>query len=103
MSQDRFKAGANLLWMNFDGPRILRSTQETWIVTKEVKKGAMVRLNQEKFNDSVEAKASDRRLPPYVFEGKGEVVEVEGDYAQVKFPVVTPTVWLRLEQLEAVE
>lgn len=37
---------------------------------------------------------------PYLFEGRGEVVEIRGDYAQIKFPVPTPTVWLRLDQLE---
>jgi hypothetical protein len=65
-----------------------------------VKKGDLVRLVREKFEGSLEAKASDTRLSPYLFEGKGQVVEVRGDYAQVKFPVPTPTVWLRVDQLE---
>jgi hypothetical protein len=67
-----------------------------------IKKGDFVRLNQAKFENSLEAQASDRRLPPYVFDGTGEVVELSGDYAQVKFLVPTPTVWLAVEQLEAV-
>lgn len=67
-----------------------------------VKKGDFVRLVQESFTDSVEALASDPRLPPYVFEGKGVVVDLRGDYAQVKFPVPTPNIWLRLDQLAAV-
>ncbi len=66
-----------------------------------VKKGSFVSIIREKFEGSVEAQASDPRLPPYVFEGTGEVVEVKGDYAQVKFLVPTPNVWLRLDQLEA--
>ncbi|MEO0373936.1 NAD(P)H-quinone oxidoreductase subunit O [Acaryochloris thomasi] len=66
-----------------------------------VKKGSFVSIIREKFEGSVEAQASDKRLPPYVFEGTGEVVEVKGDYAQVKFLVPTPNVWLRLDQLEA--
>lgn len=66
-----------------------------------VKKGDLVRLVREKFENSLEAKASDPRLPPYVFAGNGEVVEIRGDYAQVKFPVPTPNIWLRLDQLEA--
>jgi hypothetical protein len=69
----------------------------------EVKKGDQVRLIQEKFENSLESLASDPRLPPYVFEGKGEVVEIQGDYAQVKFAVLTPNVWLRLDQLESVK
>jgi hypothetical protein len=66
-----------------------------------IKKGDLVRLVREKFEGSLEAKASDTRLSPYLFEGKGQVVEVRGDYAQVKFPVPTPNVWLRVDQLEA--
>lgn len=68
-----------------------------------LKKGDLVRVIQEKLENSVEALASDRRWPPYIFEGKGEVVELRGDYAQVKFPVPTPNVWLRADQLEAVK
>lgn len=67
-----------------------------------IKKGDFVRLVLEKFENSIEAQASDRRLPPYVFDGTGEVVEISGNYAQIKFRVPTPTVWLALEQLEAV-
>ena len=65
-----------------------------------VKKGNLVRIVRETFENSVEAQASDSRLPPYVFEGTGEVVDLRGDYAQVKFKVPTPNVWLRLDQLE---
>jgi len=66
-----------------------------------VKKGSLVRIVSEKFENSVEAKASDTRLPPYVFEGTGEVLEIKGDYAQIQFRVPVPTVWLRVDQLEA--
>ena len=65
-----------------------------------IKKGNKVRLIRDKFENSVEALASDRRLPDYLFDGTGEVVEVKGDYAQVKFLVPTPNVWLPVEQLE---
>ncbi len=68
-----------------------------------VKKGDLVRLVREKFENSLEAQASDRRLPPYVFSGDGEVVDIRGDYAQVKFRVPTPNVWLRIDQLEAMK
>ncbi len=67
-----------------------------------VKKGNSVRLVLEAFENSLESLASDRRLPPYVFDGTGEVVEIRGEYAQVKFRVPTPNVWLPLNQLEAV-
>lgn len=69
-----------------------------------VKKGDLVRVNREKLENSVEALASDRRWPPYLFSGKGEVVELRGEHAQVKFTQVpTPNVWLRVDQLEALK
>jgi Cyanobacterial and plant NDH-1 subunit O len=68
-----------------------------------IKRGDLVRIVREKFENSIEAQASDRRLPPYVFDGTGEVVEISGDYAQIKFLVPTPTVWLAIEQLEVAQ
>jgi len=67
-----------------------------------VKKGDIVRAIREKLENSVEAKASDTRFPTYLFESQGEVVDIKGDYAFVKFgQVPTPNIWLRLDQLEA--
>ncbi|PZO55298.1 MAG: NAD(P)H-quinone oxidoreductase [Phormidesmis priestleyi] len=69
-----------------------------------VKKGDFVRLVREKFEGSVEAKASDRRLSKYVFETRGEILDVRDDYGLVKFGrVPTPNMWLKLEQLEKFE
>lgn len=69
-----------------------------------VKKGDLVSVIREKLENSVEALASDRRWPDYLFQGKGEIVELRGDYAQVKFmQVPTPNVWLRVDQLEPVK
>lgn len=66
-----------------------------------VKKGAMVRVVREKLENSLEAQASDRRLPTYLFETPGEILEVRGDYAFIKFGITpTPNIWLRLDQLE---
>ncbi|WP_353931251.1 NAD(P)H-quinone oxidoreductase subunit O [Okeanomitos corallinicola TIOX110] len=66
-----------------------------------VKKGTMVRAVREKLENSVEAKASDTRFPSYLFESQGEIVDIKGDYALVKFgKVPTPNIWLKLEQLE---
>ncbi|EDX75734.1 hypothetical protein MC7420_6389 [Coleofasciculus chthonoplastes PCC 7420] len=66
----------------------------------KLKKGALVRVNRETLDNSVEAKASDTRFPPYLFESDGEVVDIRGDYAFVKFYVPTPNIWFRLDQLE---
>ncbi len=66
-----------------------------------VKKGDMVRVNRQKLENSLEAKASDTRFPSYLFDSPGEVVDIKGDYAFVKFGLVpTPNIWLRLDQLE---
>ncbi|AFZ04395.1 NAD(P)H-quinone oxidoreductase subunit O [Calothrix sp. PCC 6303] len=66
-----------------------------------VKKGEMVRVVREKLENSVEAQASDSRLPGYLFETQGEVLDIKGDYAFVKFgKVPTPNIWLRQDQLE---
>lgn len=67
-----------------------------------VKKGDMVRVIREKLENSLEAKASDPRFPNYIFETKGEIVDLKGDYAYVKFGTVpTPNIWLRQDQLES--
>ncbi len=66
-----------------------------------VKKGAMVRAIREQLENSLEAQASDPRLPSYLFETQGEILDVKGDYALVKFgKVPTPNIWLRMDQLE---
>ncbi len=66
-----------------------------------VKKGDLVCAVREKLESSLEAKASDPRFPPYIFETKGQVVDIKGDYALVMFGYVsTPNVWLRVDQLE---
>ena len=68
----------------------------------KMKKGVLVRVVREKLENSLEAQASDRRLPQYLFNSKGEVLDIQDDYALVRFYVPTPSVWLRLDQLEAV-
>lgn len=66
-----------------------------------IKKGDMVRAIREKLENSLEAKASDNRFSSYLFETKGEVVDLRDDYALVKFgQVPTPNIWLRVDQLE---
>ena len=66
-----------------------------------VKNGDLVRAVREKLENSLESQASDSRFPPYIFETKGEVVQVRGDYALIKFgQMPAPNVWLRMDQLE---
>lgn len=69
-----------------------------------VKKGDLVRVVRDKLEGSLEAQASDTRFPSYIFETKGEIVDVRGDYVMVKFGhVPTPNMWLRADQLEKFE
>lgn len=68
-----------------------------------MKKGSFVRAIKEKLVDSLEALASDCRFSSYLFETKGEVLDIKGDYALIKFgQVPTPNVWLRVDQLELI-
>jgi hypothetical protein len=69
-----------------------------------IKRGSMVRAVREKLENSLESAASDIRFPPYIFQTKGEVVDLSGDFAQVKWGITpTPNVWLRVDQLEEFE
>jgi Cyanobacterial and plant NDH-1 subunit O len=69
-----------------------------------VQKGDFVRAIRAKLEGSLEATASDRRFPPYIFETKGEVLDAKGDYMLVQFGhVPTPNMWLRADQLEKFE
>jgi hypothetical protein len=69
----------------------------------KIKKGTLVRVVREQLENSLEAKASDRRFPSYLFDSKGEILDLDDEYALVKFYVPTPSVWLRIDQLELVE
>jgi hypothetical protein len=68
-----------------------------------IKRGDFVRAVKDKLANSLEAQASDSRFPSYLFETNGEVMDISGDYALVKWGIVpTPNIWLKLDQLEAV-
>ena len=69
----------------------------------KIKKGALVRAVREKLDNSLEAKASDTRFPAYIFDSKGEIVDLNEEYALVQFYVPTPNVWFRIDQLELAE
>lgn len=65
-----------------------------------LRKGALVRVNREAYQNSLEASASDPVAPAYIFEGPGELLVVNGDYGQVRWNRPVPDVWLRMDQLE---
>lgn len=69
----------------------------------KLKNGSLVRVIKEKLVNSLEAKASDTRFPSYLFDSKGQILEVKGDYALVQFYVATPNIWLNIDSLETLE
>lgn len=69
----------------------------------KIKKGALVRVVREKLENSLEAKASDSRFPSYIFNSKGEIVDMNDEYALLRFYTPTPNVWLRIDHLELIE
>ena len=65
-----------------------------------VKKGGFVVVRRGSLTGDV-LLANDPRWPEYIFTTPGEVLEIRGDYASIKFGAVpTPPIWLNLELLE---
>ena len=55
------------------------------IPKKPLKKGSLVIVDRENYIKSIEALASENDLPNYVFEGSGEILAVQDEYAQVRW------------------
>ncbi len=70
------------------------------IQKKPLKKGSLVFVDRENYIKSIEALASDLDLPNYIFDGPGEILSVNDDYAQVRWRRPVPDVWLKLDQLK---
>lgn len=65
-----------------------------------IKKGTLVTVKTEALTGEV-ALANDARWSPYVSKTPGEILEVRGDYALIKFGAVpTPPAWLPVAALE---
>ena len=63
-------------------------------IQKKFRKGDLVKVDREKYTNSLESKASDPSLPEYIFEGPGEVLLIKGDYFQVRWRRPVPDVWI---------
>ncbi len=70
------------------------------IPSKPLKKGSLVFLDKDVYLNSLEALASDKDLPNYVFEGPGEILMIKDEYAQVRWRRPVPDVWFKLDQLK---
>ena len=68
-------------------------------VVKKFRKGDLIKVDREKYLDSLESKASDENLPEYIFQGPGEVLVIKDDYCQVRWRRPVPDVWIRIEQI----
>ena len=67
---------------------------------KSFRKGVLVKVNRQAYQNSLESQASDPSLPDYIFEGPGELLAVKGDYGQIRWRMPVPDVWLRIDHLE---
>ena len=68
-------------------------------LVKKFRKGDLIKVDREKYLDSLESKASDENLPEYIFQGPGEVLLIKGDYCQVRWRRPVPDVWIKTEQI----
>ena len=69
-------------------------------VPKRLRKGTLVKVIRAAYIQSIESEASDISPPNYIFEGPGEILVVKNDYAQIRWRLPVPDVWLRIDQLE---
>ena len=68
-------------------------------IIKKLRKGDLVKVEREKYLNSLESKASDNNLPEYIFEGPGEVLLIKGDYCQVRWRRPVPDVWISSDNI----
>ncbi len=65
------------------------------------RKGVLVKVNRQAYQNSLESQSSDEFLPDYIFKGPGELLAVKGDYGQIRWRMPVPDIWFRIDQLEA--
>ena len=68
-------------------------------IIKKLRKGDLIKVEREKYLNSLESKASDADLPEYIFQGPGEILLIKGDYCQVRWRRPVPDVWIKSEHL----
>ena len=68
-------------------------------IQKKFRKGDLVKVDREKYSNSLESEASDPSLPEYIFEGPGEVLLIKGDYFQVRWRRPVPDVWINSDHI----
>ena len=68
-------------------------------IIKKLRKGDLVKVDREKYLNSLESKASDEDLPEYIFQGPGEILLIKGDYCQVRWRRPVPDVWISSDHI----
>ena len=68
-------------------------------IIKKFRKGDLVKVEREKYLNSLESKSSDENLPEYIFKGPGEVLLIKGDYCQVRWRKPVPDVWISSDHI----
>lgn len=63
-------------------------------IIKKFRKGDLVKVDREKYSNSLESKSSDNNLPEYIFQGPGEVLLIKGEYCQIRWRRPVPDVWI---------
>ena len=76
-------------------------SQSTPKVIKKLRKGDLVKVEREKYINSLESKASDEDLPEYIFQGPGEVLLIKGDYCQIRWRRPVPDVWMNSDHINS--
>ena len=68
-------------------------------IQKKFRKGDLVKVDRDKYYNSLESKASDTKLPEYIFQGPGEILLIKGDYFQVRWRRPVPDVWIKSDHI----
>ena len=68
-------------------------------IIKKFRKGDLIKVEREKYLNSLEFKASDDNLPEYIFQGPGEILLIKGEYCQVRWRRPVPDVWINSDHI----
>ena len=84
--------------MSEETPKVADSQSPPKVI-KKLRKGDLIKVERDKYLNSLESKASDNNLPDYIFEGPGEVLLIKGDYCQVRWRRPVPDVWIHSDHI----
>ena len=68
-------------------------------IIKKFRKGDLIKVEREKYLNSLESKSSDEDLPEYIFQGPGEILLIKGDYCHVRWRRPVPDIWINSDHI----